>query len=64
MSNPEAQAKYHVRRKEIERKIEKIGQAIEKHRASAGDNLHWGHVGDLALVCYQLNEVLKFLPKE
>jgi len=63
MSNPKAQAKYHVRRNEIETKLQNIQRMVNAHRLNAGDKLNWGHVGDLALVSEQLDEVAAFLGK-
>jgi hypothetical protein len=58
MSNPKAQAQYEQRRREIEGKLEKVQCMIETHRASAGDKLHWGHVGDLGRINELLDELL------
>lgn len=57
----EAQAKYHEIRKDVECKLNFIKDALKTHRKAAGDNLHWGHVGDLVFVSECLDEVRDIL---
>ena len=61
MSNPKAQAKYHAKRHEAERKLKNIERLLEAHRADAGNKLNYGHVGDLAYVNEQLDVITAFL---
>ena len=61
MSNAKAQAKYHERRSEIEHKLNAITEMVKNHRDGAGDELNWAHVGDLAQVADQLDEIIRFL---
>jgi len=60
MGSKEASKKYQERQREIYAKLECIKVSLENHQEVAA-TVHYGHVGDMAYVSGQLDEILTFL---